>query len=232
MHYQQELDKIFANGDLWKHRTFRTVFDPNSSEYNRTTMSQKFEIMNKCILNNLNLSELVNGYKQFYKEENKPHVIDTLEDGLIRIREFNQSNVPTLFDLEYETLNFFKKYWNKGNGKVPEWGKFWDFNSALPGKDNKGCYALLKNDEILYIGVGLGKGTLNDPNSGLGSRLTKYWEVNKNPEVQNKYVPKSNWNEMTSIRTIAIPNEHFWIAAALEIYLIIKLTPLRNTLHK
>lgn len=41
MHYQEKLDKIFGKGSLWKHRTLRTLFDPNSSEYNQTTMDKK-----------------------------------------------------------------------------------------------------------------------------------------------------------------------------------------------
>lgn len=47
MHYQQKIDKIFGKGSLWKHRTLRTLFDPNSSEYNQTTMEKKLEILQK-----------------------------------------------------------------------------------------------------------------------------------------------------------------------------------------
>lgn len=85
MHYQEKLDKIFAKGSLWKHRTFRTVLDPYSSEYDNTTMEQKVEYVKKCTENGLHLTELIEGYKDFYRVENKPNVLRALEDGLIRI---------------------------------------------------------------------------------------------------------------------------------------------------
>lgn len=85
MHYQEKLDKIFANGNLWKHRTFRTVFDPFSSEYDQTSMEQKIEYLTKCTKNGLALTEIIEGYKDFYIKENKPNVIRALEDGLVRI---------------------------------------------------------------------------------------------------------------------------------------------------
>lgn len=85
MHYQQKLDKLFANGSLWQHRTFRTVFDPYSSEYDNTSMEQKVEYVRKCNENDLSLDELIEGYKEFYRAENKQNVIKSLEDGLIRL---------------------------------------------------------------------------------------------------------------------------------------------------
>ena len=82
MHYQEKIDKIFGKGSLWKHRTLRTLFDPNSSEYNQTTMEKKLEILQKIKENNIDLPELLNDYKEFYKEENKIHVVDIAEEGL------------------------------------------------------------------------------------------------------------------------------------------------------
>ncbi len=82
MHYQQKIDKIFGKGSLWKHRTLRTLFDPNSSEYNQTTMEKKLEILQKIKENNIDLPELLNDYKEFYTEENKIHVVDIAEEGL------------------------------------------------------------------------------------------------------------------------------------------------------
>jgi hypothetical protein len=81
MHYQQKLDKIFSKGNLWKHRTLRTLFDPNSSEYNQTTMEKKIEILNIIRENKIDLLELLNEYKDFYIEENKIHVADIADEG-------------------------------------------------------------------------------------------------------------------------------------------------------
>jgi len=82
MHYQQKIDKIFAKGDLWKHRTLRTLFDPHSSEYNQTTMERKLEILQTIIENGIDLDNLLDEYKEFYTEENKIHVVDVADEGL------------------------------------------------------------------------------------------------------------------------------------------------------
>jgi hypothetical protein len=82
VHYQEKIDKIFGKGSLWKHRTLRTLFDPNSSEYNQTTMDKKLEILKKIKENEIDLTELLNDYKEFYTEENKIHVVDVADEGL------------------------------------------------------------------------------------------------------------------------------------------------------
>ena len=82
MHYQQKIDKIFGKGDLWKHRTLRTLFDSNSSEYNHTTMEKKLEILKIIRENGIDLKELIDEYKEFYIEENKIHVVDSADEGL------------------------------------------------------------------------------------------------------------------------------------------------------
>ena len=82
MHYQQKLDKIFGKGSLWKHRTLRTLFDPNSSEYNQTRMDKKLEILDTIRENKIDLNELLDEYKEFYTDENKIHVVDVADEGL------------------------------------------------------------------------------------------------------------------------------------------------------
>lgn len=87
MNYQQQLDKIFSPGDLWKHRTLRTLFDPYSTEYQYTTMDEKTSILKTILDNGLSLKVLTVGYKDFYIQENKPDVADALEDGLVGVLE-------------------------------------------------------------------------------------------------------------------------------------------------
>lgn len=82
MHYQEKLDKIFSKGGLWKHRTLRTVFDPYSSEWDDTTINKKIEILKLINENEIDLMELIDEYKLFYLDENKPHVIKSVEEGL------------------------------------------------------------------------------------------------------------------------------------------------------
>lgn len=82
MHDQEKIDKIFGKGSLWKHRTLRTLFDPNSSEYNQTSMDKKLEILQTIKDNDIDLTELLDYYKEFYIEENKVHVADVADEGL------------------------------------------------------------------------------------------------------------------------------------------------------
>lgn len=81
MHYQKKLDKIFSNGNLWKHKTLRTLFDPNSSEYNETSMEKKLEILQKIRDNKIDLNQLLDEYKEFYINENKAHVAEIADEG-------------------------------------------------------------------------------------------------------------------------------------------------------
>jgi len=82
MHYQEKVDQIFAKGSLWSHRTLRTLFDRHSSEYMETSMNQKLQILNKLRENGIDLGELIAEYKEFYLEENKPHVAKAADNGL------------------------------------------------------------------------------------------------------------------------------------------------------
>ncbi|WP_188442848.1 hypothetical protein [Planktosalinus lacus] len=85
-HYQEIVDEIF--GSYYKHRTLRTLFDPNSNEWNHTTIEEKLEILKKILdSNKITLKELILGYKNFYTFElaNKEHVLSSLEDSLIII---------------------------------------------------------------------------------------------------------------------------------------------------
>jgi hypothetical protein len=87
MHYQEQLDKIFANGNMWQHRTLRTVFDPYSTEYKNTEMSEKIEILRIIKANGIDLNYLITKYKHFYIEEGKADVANDVEAGLILITE-------------------------------------------------------------------------------------------------------------------------------------------------
>jgi len=82
-HYQDIVDEVF--GSMYKHRTLRTLFDPNSSEWNETSIDQKLEILKKLLdSNKVTLNEILNGYKHFYQNElaNKGHVLNSLQDSL------------------------------------------------------------------------------------------------------------------------------------------------------
>ena len=133
--------------------------------------------------------------------------------------------------LKQETQEFFKRYWNPINGKPPEWSAHWEFNGTIPNNEKRGCYALFKGPEIIYIGSGLGKSFGNYHSSGLGDRLKRYWQLDKDIPATARYKPRDDWTGLTSILTIGFEDEHYHLAAALEIYLINMLKPIQNFHH-
>ncbi|HEY5463388.1 MAG TPA: hypothetical protein VIJ95_09030 [Hanamia sp.] len=148
--------------------------------------------------------------------------------------------MKTETELIVETENFFMLYWKDTFGQTPHWSKRWDFKNSILNHEKKGCYALInKENEIIYIGVAIGKNfgkykqIKGNYGGGLGARLKAYWQVDKRPEKENKYTPSSKWEEkgMKDIRTIGFEDEHYCLAAALEIFLIDKLKPIRNSKH-
>jgi hypothetical protein len=87
MEYEEQLDKIFANGRLWKHRTFRTVLDPLSHEYSQTTMDQKINFLKTLINSNVDLSSFIMDYKIRYSELDRRDIAVETEKALLIIVE-------------------------------------------------------------------------------------------------------------------------------------------------
>ena len=128
-------------------------------------------------------------------------------------------------DLRKATEYFFDTFINRNNTEYAEWSEPWYFNGELPNNEKGGgCYALFVDNELVYIGKGIGK------NSGLASKVSKLWVLN-NGNLEQKYKPSKEFPDITSIMTIGFDTHNF-LAAALEIYLIETLLPPRNTNYK
>jgi hypothetical protein len=127
--------------------------------------------------------------------------------------------------LEKTTNEFFNKFC-KENTIKPKWSHKWNFKNTLPNNDKKGCYAHLKGDDIVYIGVAISD---SNEGSGLGSRISNYWKFVKSENGDRFYEPTVNG--IDSIITLPFNTENFYLAAALEIYLIQKLKPSKNRTH-
>lgn len=147
--------------------------------------------------------------------------------------------VPTENDLITVTDNFFKLHWNREQhgGNVPVW-KPWDFVGTIPFHNQQGCYALLTQKVVLYVGIGIGRSQRRYHGSGLGDRLKNYYKLDKRKgsnissvEVRY-YAPREPYNWVTKILTIGFPTEVDYLSAALEVYLISRLKPTKNYLLK
>jgi len=100
------------------------------------------------------------------------------------------------------------------------------FRGEVPNNSKKGCYALLFKDEIVYIGVAIGD---SYEGSGLGSRISNYWNYDSNENGVRTYEPTVKG--INSIITLPFTPNDFYLAAALEVYLIQKLNPPNNKTH-
>lgn len=143
--------------------------------------------------------------------------------------------------MKRETMRFFELHWNKeAHGKTyPEW-KAWHFHKTIPNGDKGGCYAMIREGRVEYVGVGIGKSTKRYEGSGLGDRLKVYYRVDKEKnekegikKVEDRYFkPRPEWEKITEIWTIGFPKTLEYLAAALEIFLIQRLDPPGNTRMK
>lgn len=86
--YEARLDKIFTKGALWKHRTFRTILDPFSSEWNQTDFDKKLEILEKVVASGEKLSVLIRDYKSRYDEQNHRDISINVENALIMLLQY------------------------------------------------------------------------------------------------------------------------------------------------
>jgi hypothetical protein len=86
--YEARLDKLFGKGSLWKHRTFRTVLDPYSSEWNGTDFEKKIEILEKVVASGEDLNVLIKDYKERYNEQNRKDISSSVESALIMLLKY------------------------------------------------------------------------------------------------------------------------------------------------
>lgn len=83
-HYTELVDEA-VGFNMYTHRTLRTCLDPASHEWTETDMQKKVDILKKVLAKGNNLQDIILEYKSFYKDMNKPHVGEHVEDGLIEL---------------------------------------------------------------------------------------------------------------------------------------------------
>ncbi len=86
--YEARLDKIFGNGSMWKHRSFRTILDPFSHEWSYTNYKEKIEILEKLVASGEPLLSLILAYKLRYYEQNRDDIATSVEFALIQILQY------------------------------------------------------------------------------------------------------------------------------------------------
>ncbi len=132
--------------------------------------------------------------------------------------------MATFHELTSKTDEFFDLHWPHGENR-PAWcGNLWTGIGPVPSYDSQGCYALVEEDAIKYIGVAVGRGSSKHRNFGLSYRIVSYLQkVDGNAEF--KFKPGL---EYTGLYTIGFPEKYAYLALALEQYLISQLAPVKN----
>jgi len=132
-----------------------------------------------------------------------------------------------LEQLSKATSDFFDRHWDLSE-LPPIWNPPWRFQGENHGQDAPGCYALIHGENVHYIGVATRHVEGRYAGSSLGARIANYWErVPGTPA--GIYRPVSRWTDkIDGIIMIRLPESRWYLALALEGYLIAELRPSEN----
>jgi hypothetical protein len=121
-------------------------------------------------------------------------------------------------DIQKHTAEFFRRHWPSMEERpAPVWSARWDFIGTIPNCDRVGCYALFSDDELIYVGVS------EDTIARRTSDYTRMAPGGRSSDVTIRpYEPTLHWKSrgMNGIHAIGLPDEYFYLAPALESYLI------------
>lgn len=145
---------------------------------------------------------------------------------MIKPRQILKMNTES--KLKEITDKFFELHWNKSLGVQPEWSNHWKYYGTIPNNDKRGCYALFEGDNLVKVGIGIGHSVPRYYGSGLGERLKKYQCTDMSKNDRHACKPTEQWKDLTSLMTIGFDESNYYLAAALEVYLIINLKPMHN----
>ncbi|MBK9422988.1 MAG: hypothetical protein IPN54_02375 [Bacteroidetes bacterium] len=82
-HYESRMYNIFGLG--WSHCTLRTLFDPFSSEYTETSMTEKLSIINRIIHAGEDLGGLINEYMLRYYAQGRNDISSSAVIGVANL---------------------------------------------------------------------------------------------------------------------------------------------------
>lgn len=145
-------------------------------------------------------------------------------------------NPITMHEVQKATETFLLLHWNTTqlvNIELPGPWSSYDFIGSVPYGERQGCYALIKNSEVIYIGLGASRGGGIYEGHGIGARLNNHvltWDKSLSAKkiTERVYKPQEKWAGISEIYTFGFPKNHGYLACSLEAYLISRLEPERN----
>jgi len=141
----------------------------------------------------------------------------------------------TIESLNNATSTFLEQH--AKSTKDVGWSTPWRFKGEIPNQAKQGVYAFLNTDqEVVYIGVGASKGDGIYEGAGLGRRLGRVWKKHAitptDKDGVKLYEPTDRYKYLDSVITLALDPKEWYLAYALEYYLISELRPEKNKLGK
>ena len=140
-------------------------------------------------------------------------------------------HVSTKCQLIKSTNLFFTRHWSE-EISAPIWDFSWRFQGAIPNYLLGGVYALLRGEEVVYLGLGISKGGGIYKDRGISRSLQSH--VYKRDDTPTGYTLKPHWRDkgITTVATLGFDQDRSYLAPALENFLINSLRPSSNTMNK
>lgn len=136
-----------------------------------------------------------------------------------------------LKDLKSLTQEFFLNHWNSELlGDYPQWSDVFSDFVRMPNYLKAGVYAFVKDEEIIYVGVGASKGGGIYQDRGLSRRFQSYVKIDKVKKIP--YIVDYRLKEAGSVITIGFESGYAYLAYSLEAFLISRMNPIYNKIGK
>jgi hypothetical protein len=128
---------------------------------------------------------------------------------------------------------FFSMHWNIEEEK-PSWDFTWNFIGPVPNYLLGGVYALLRGEEVIYIGLGASRGSGIYKDRGISRRLMSHVCLSAPKNSEFSVVLRERWQilKIDKVATLGFSPERNYLAAALEDFLISGINPIANTVKK
>jgi hypothetical protein len=167
-------------------------------------------------------------------KDGQPQILEKLKDKLM-----HKKKAKTVEQLKISTKKFFELHWNweqikvdpKNDCRKIEWEIYEGMKGEIPYGKCQGCYAVVQDDELIYIGLGASRGYGKYKEHGIGARIghiIKWDRSNTTLTKERVYIPKEHWQGITAIYTFGLPSGYGYLASSLEAYLIREIEPVRN----
>jgi hypothetical protein len=134
--------------------------------------------------------------------------------------------MASMADIQQATDEFITKHWNsRACGEFPDasWKEWAALTGEIPNNDKQGCYALVVDERVFYVGSAVSRGAGKYTGNGIGKRLGDYaiWDrTKKGSGGRRVYCMRDGFDPSIKVFTLGIAAPYGYLALALEDFLI------------